>query len=84
MQTILPNIRGYKIIYSSIIDGFDQNLFQKKCKSHTHTICISRSNFGKILGAYSPMQWKNDGHERVTGGESFVFFYDDDKIRICT
>ena len=30
MQTILPNIKGYKKIYSSIIDGFDQNTFCEK------------------------------------------------------
>jgi hypothetical protein len=55
MQTILPNIKGYKKIYSSIIDGFNTNTLHEKCKIHTHTICISRSNFAKILGAYSPM-----------------------------
>ena len=84
MKSVLANIKGYTKIYSSTIDGFNGDTFHEKCKSHTHTICISRSNFGKILGGYSPMQWKHFSYTTVTGGESFVFFYDDDKIRICT
>ena len=30
------------------------------------------------------MKWANFGSTSVTGGESFVFFYDEDKLRICT
>ena len=84
MKSVLQNIKGYKKIYTSTTDGFNLNTFHEKCKNHKHTIIISKSNFGKILGGYLPMQWKNNGGTQITGGESFVFFYDDDKIRICT
>lgn len=30
------------------------------------------------------MQWANFSYTDVTGGQTFVFFYDDDKLRICT
>jgi len=30
------------------------------------------------------MKWANFGWTKVSGGESFAFFYDEDKIRICT
>ena len=55
MKSVLQNIKGYTKIYSSTIDGFDLNTFHEKCKNHTRTIIISKSNFGKILGGYSPM-----------------------------
>ena len=82
--SILNNIKDYTKIYSSSLDGLNVNTFHEKCKNHEHTICISKSNHGKILGGYSPMKWVNCGWTTVTGGESFVFFYDDDKLRICT
>ena len=30
------------------------------------------------------MKWANFSWTKITGGESFVFFYDEDKLRICT
>ena len=45
---------------------------------------LCKTNFGKIIGGYSPMKWKKYEHEPITGGESFIFFYDDDRIRKCT
>ena len=57
MKSVLANIKGYTKIYSSSVDGFNSSTFHEKCKNHTHTICISRSNFSKILGGYLPMKW---------------------------
>ena len=84
MRSVLAKIKGYTKIYSSNIDGFNENTFRVKCKNHVHTICIAKSIHGKILGAYSPMKWTNFSSTLVTGGQSFIFFYDDDKLRICT
>jgi len=66
------------------VDGFNGDIFREKCKNHVHTISIAKSNFSKILGGYSPMKWENFGWTKITGGASFVFFYDEDKLRICT
>ena len=55
MKSVLQNIKGYTKIYTSTTDGFNLNTFHEKCKNHTRTIIISKSNFGKILGGYSPM-----------------------------
>jgi len=30
------------------------------------------------------MKWTNFNWTKITGGESFVFFYDEEKLRICT
>ena len=85
MRSVLPNIEKYTKIYSSSIDGFNGDTFRDKCKNHQHTITIAKSNYNKILGGYSPMKWQNyTNYTVVTGGQSFVYFYDDDKLRICT
>ena len=55
MNSVLANISGYRKIYSSSIDGFNVNTFHEECRNQKHTIAISRSNFAKILGGYSPM-----------------------------
>ena len=84
MASILDNIQGYTKIYSSTVDGFDTKTFHEKCKNHVHTIAIAKSNHSKILGGYLPMKWQNFGNTTITGGQSFVFFYDEDELRICT
>ncbi len=84
MRSVLPNIEKYTKIYSSSIDGFNGDTFRDKCKNHQHTITIAKSNYNKILGGYSPMKWQNFKYTIVTGGQSFLYFYDDDKLRICT
>ena len=84
MTSVLANIKGYTKIYSSSVDGFNENTFRDKCKNHQHTIAIAKSNHNKILGGYSPMKWQQYNWTVITGGQSFVFFYDDDKLRICT
>ena len=30
------------------------------------------------------MKWENFGNITITGGQSFIFFYDEDELRICT
>ena len=84
MQSVLSNINGYTKIYSSNEDEFNSNTFHEKCKNHIHTIIITKSNYAKILGGYLPMKWENFGNITITGGQSFVFFYDEDELRICT
>ena len=85
MNSILKNIKGYTKIYSSSVDEFKPSTFHEKCTNHVYTITIARSNFGKILGGFSPMKWQNyNCWIEITGGESFVFFFDEDKLRICT
>jgi hypothetical protein len=64
----LTKIKGYTKIYSSRVDGFNGDIFREKCKDYIHTITISKSNFSKILGGYSPMKWANFHHTTITGG----------------
>lgn len=45
---------------------------------------LCETNFGKIIGGYSPMKWETYSNKKITGGESFLFFYDEDSIRKCT
>ena len=84
MKSLLENIKGYLKIYSSSVDAFNLNTFHEKCKNHVHTIIITRKNLAKILGGYSPMKWVNFCSTSLTGGQSFLLFYDEDKLRNCT
>ncbi len=76
IKSLLENAKGYTKIYSSSVDGFNGDIFREKCKNYLHTLTISKSNFGKILGGYLPMKWTKFSWTKVTGGDSFVFFFD--------
>ena len=68
MLNVLANIKGFKKIFSSSQDGYNENTFYEKCINHQHTIVLLNSNNGKILGGYSPMKWANFGPTQVAGG----------------
>ena len=34
MKGVLPSIKGYTKIYSSTVDGFNEETFHDKCKNH--------------------------------------------------
>ena len=57
MQNIFPNIKGYKKIYSSMIDGFNGDTFRDKCRNHEHTLAIAKVKNGIFAGGYSPISW---------------------------
>ena len=64
--------------------GLLTSTIHQNCVNHDITIMLTKSNFGKIVGGYSPMKWENYSFKVITGGESFIFFYDDDLMRKCT
>ena len=43
------------------------------------------SNFGKILGCYSPEKWRNNNDDdyEVCKGNTFAFYFDKLKMRVC-
>ena len=45
---------------------------------------VCKTNFGKIIGGYSPMKWNDYDHTQITGGKSFIYFYDEDSLRKCS
>ena len=48
------------------------------------TISVIQSNFGKILGAYCPIKFeKFNGYREIKKGNCFLYFFDDDEMRIC-
>ena len=66
------------------VSGLNRDTFKDKYKNYKQTIAIAKNDHGKILVGYSPMDWVKFFWTVVTGGKSFVNFYDDDKLRICT
>ena len=57
LKSLLPTLKKFTKIFSTTQDGFDDNIFREKCKSHTKTLVIVKSSNGKILGTYFPMKW---------------------------
>jgi len=57
INNLFPNFKKFIKIFSTTVDGFDDNIFREKCQSHSKTLVIVKSSNGKILGTYFPMKW---------------------------
>ncbi len=68
IKRVHGNLGGYKKIHSSTQHGFDLNTFHQNCANHEITIMLCKTNFGKIIGAYSPMKWRKYNATTITGG----------------
>ena len=77
-------MKELKKIYSCAQDGFSLDIIREKCKNYAITLILMKSNHNKILGGYTQTEWKNySGKKEIPTNSSFVFFYDDDKLRKC-
>ena len=81
----LENIRkwvgkpGVKLerIYKGSTDGFSSGSFHQKCDKKGHSIVVMKTNFDKIIGGYSVIDWispPNTGKVMMDpSGKSFLF-----------
>ncbi len=56
---------------------------REKCKNHAITIILIKSKHQKILGGYSQTEWIYTEKKDIPSNSSFIFFYEDDKLRKC-
>jgi len=40
--------------------GFSAKEFHKHCDHIPHTLVLIKTNFGKIIGGYTPLKWNKD------------------------
>ncbi len=53
------------------------------CKNSKNTLLIIKTNFGKIIGGYAPVNIK-EGEYKVKNTVAFTFYFDDDHIKVLT
>ena len=55
-------------------------------KDYSFTLSVIQSNHGKNFGAYTPIDWliaEKKFKVMKSGHRSFVYFFDNQKLRIC-
>jgi len=58
-----------KLLFKATRDGFTAEEFQKRCIGVNNTLVIARTNYGKIIGGFTPLAWE-------LPKEPFVYYLD--------
>jgi len=82
-ELFLKSLFSYKIsmnlLYKASKDGFDCKFFHQLCDNKGPTIVIVYTNFGKVIGGYTPLNWETSKNEHTyvqdDGETSFLFSY---------
>lgn len=46
-----------KLLYKATRDGFAAQEFQKRCYNIANTLIIAKTNYGKLIGGFTPLAW---------------------------
>jgi len=65
----------FKLLYRASVDGFKGENFHKKVDGHAPTLTIIRSNYGKVFGGFSDLEWNSVNNYKNTTN-SWVFSLD--------
>ena len=66
------------MIYRGSEDGFTAVVFHSKCDQKGPTLIIIKSEFGKIFGGFTDIDWTSKNGSKSGNGNSFVFSLRDD------
>ena len=70
------------MIYSSTEYAYNRETIFDKCKNHVITLLIVKSTTNKIMGGLIPIKFQElNAPSALPDNSSFVFFYDDNKLR---
>ena len=53
------NIKKAQLLYRASEHNFSAKTFHKLCDDNTHTLTLIETEFGKIIGGYSPLSWNS-------------------------
>lgn len=67
-----------KLLYKAKVDGFSARIFKEKCYRKNNTITLVHTNYGKLIGGYTPIAWENPEncthcYEEDASQSSFLF-----------
>ena len=71
LNSIYPDLKEIKKIYSAKFGEIDSNKFYESCKNHEITLSLAKSNYNKVIGYLCPMKHINrSSWTAVTGGKT--------------
>jgi len=64
--------KRWKLLFRATKDGFDSNIFHRKCDNKGPTVVIVHSNMGNVFGGYTTVPWTASGSYR-NDNDAFIF-----------
>ncbi len=85
LSNVHPDLDGLKLLLSPDLNTWTGEDVWQACQEFDVTICFMESNYNRVLGCYSPEKWRNNNGYvyEVKKGNSFAFYFDQLKMRIC-
>ena len=66
------------LLYKATRDGFSHLNFKEKCLGKSNTLVVVLTEFNKIVGGFTPLQWKrpvNGSHEYAKDESKNTFLF---------
>jgi hypothetical protein len=58
LQGFFPlNLKSFELLYRASEHNFDIKKFHEKCDSVPNTLVLIETEFGRVLGGYTPIPW---------------------------
>ena len=70
-----------KLLYRATKDGWDsRNNFHKLCNEKGPTLCLAKSDKGKISGGYTSVSWSDDNDICKSDSTAYIFSVDNQLV----
>jgi hypothetical protein len=66
-------VKGIKLLFKASQNGFLAGKFHQICDGIFNTVTLIKTEFGKIIGGYTPLKWKR-GESCYTKDENLMSF----------
>ena len=72
------NIKSFNLLFRASENDFSVPEFHTKCDNITHTITILKTEYGKVIGGYTPLAWNSSKKHWAADKSmsSFIFSVD--------
>ena len=70
------------LLYSGIESNFQHQAFIDACRGVSPTLCVIKTDKGRIFGAFTDIPWGDDDQPKKLNGNSFCYKFDQDDLTI--
>ncbi len=57
-ETLKSRNISMKLLFKATVDGFSSEKFKQKCSGIPNTLTIATTNYGKVIGGFTPIAWE--------------------------
>ena len=65
----------FKLLYRASENDFSVAKFHKNCDNKSDTLIIAKTEFGRVVGAYTPLKWNSNAANYVNDVDRKTFLF---------